>query len=33
MKILLIRPPATYPKGAINLSAGIPIGLLHIAAD
>jgi len=32
MKTLLIRPPATYPKGAINPSAGIPIGLLSIAA-
>lgn len=32
MKTLLIRPPATYPKGAINPSAGIPIGLLSIGA-
>ena len=32
MKVLLVRPPATYPKGAINPSAGMPIGLLSIAA-
>lgn len=30
--ILLIRPPATYPNGAITPSAGIPIGLLSIGA-
>lgn len=33
MKTLLIRPPATYPTGAIDPSAGIPIGLLSIAAS
>jgi radical SAM superfamily enzyme YgiQ (UPF0313 family) len=32
MKTLLIRPPATYPKGSINPSAGIPLGLLSIGA-
>lgn len=32
MKTLLIRTPATYPRGAINPSAGIPVGLISIAA-
>jgi len=32
MKTLLIRPPATYSKGSLNPSVGMPIGLLYIAA-
>ncbi|MFC1511029.1 B12-binding domain-containing radical SAM protein [Candidatus Margulisiibacteriota bacterium] len=32
MKILLIRPPEKYVKGASRLAAGIPLGLLYIAA-
>jgi tRNA A37 methylthiotransferase MiaB len=32
MKILLIRPPATYIQGAINPSISLPIGLLYLAS-
>ncbi|MBI5903965.1 MAG: B12-binding domain-containing radical SAM protein [Deltaproteobacteria bacterium] len=32
MKTVLIRPPATYPRGAVSPSANTPVGLLWIAA-
>jgi len=32
LRILLLRPPATYPSGAARPSVGLPVGLLYVAA-
>ncbi len=32
MKILLLRPPATFARGAANPAATLPVGLLYVAA-